>query len=76
MYLSWVVNAGYISSYNLPSLFLLSSVATLGRVFYGIYKLTITSGLEDFVLSIIKSRDNLLFIILTLLLTFLGIYGS
>ena len=76
VYLSWVINTGYISSYNLPSLFLLCSVATLGRVFYGIYKLTITSGMEDFVLSIIKSQANLLFIILTLLLTFLGIYGS
>ena len=74
IYLFWVFNHVSFNNYNFANLMILVSSATIGRVLYGIYRLTITSGLEDFVLSIIKSKIDIIYLILTISLIILGIY--
>ena len=74
VYFFWVISKFSTFQFNISNLFLSISVVTMSRVLYGIYRLTITSGLEDFVLSVIKSRIDLSYIIFTVSLTILGIY--
>ncbi len=74
VYFFWVMSKFSNFQFSISNLFLSISVLTMSRVLYGIYRLTITSGLEDFVLSIIKSKVNFSYIIFTVSLTILGIY--
>lgn len=74
VYFYWVFSKFSTFQFTISNLFLIISVMTMSRVLYGIYTLTITSGLEDFVISIIKSRIDLRYIILTVSFTILGIF--
>lgn len=74
-YVFWILLVKVENAAALTSFFLLLSTLVAARVFYGIYKLSITSGLEDFVLSIIKNKKETIYIFLMVIFVMVGIYG-
>ena len=74
-YLLWVVIVKTVFPISLTNIFLVLSILSLGRVFMGIFLITNNLGLEDFVISMVKNKKELVYLIFTVSFLLIGVYG-
>ena len=74
-YALWVFVVKISFVFTLPNIFLTLSIIFLVRVFIGVVMVSNGSGLEDFVISMFKNKNELLYLILTVSSLLIGVYG-
>ena len=74
-YALWVFVVKISFVFTLPNIFLTLSIIFLVRVFIGVVMVSNGSGLEDFVISMFKNKNELLYLILTVSSLLVGVYG-
>ena len=75
-YSFWVFIAKFEYTMKISSIFLILSIFLLVRVFLGVIRISNTSGIEDFVISIFINKKELFYILISLLFLLVGIYAQ
>ena len=73
-YSFWVLIVKNNGRLDFSQIILLVSIVVLIRIFYGIYYLSNSSGLEDFVVSIYQKKTEMAYFVVMLFLILIGIY--
>ena len=73
-YSCWVLIVKNNGKLDFSQIILLVSIVLLIRIFYGIYYLSNSSGLEDFVISIYQKKTEMAYFLAMLFSIFIGIY--
>jgi len=73
-YTFWVISEIINTTFHIKSLFQVVTIFIMVKIFYEVYKLTISYGLEDFVLGVFRNKIIMFYISLNLLFILLGIY--
>ena len=74
-YVLWVFIVKTNFEITVANVFLISSILFLTRVFIGIVLVSNSSGLEDFVISMVKNKKELFYLICAVFSLLIGVYG-
>lgn len=73
-YVFWVISEILNSTFDLKSLFKVITIFIMVKIFYEVYHITTSDGLEDFVLGVFKYKILIFYISINLIFILLSIY--